>query len=118
LLAAAGAAIALAGVFGGPRLIEWLYGGQYRGAEPALQVLALAVLFSFVNYALTHFLIARGRQRLNLIFNALLFVVNGGLCLYLVPRYGLPGAAAATLASEALLFGLCAWALARLPLDR
>jgi O-antigen/teichoic acid export membrane protein len=114
LLALAGAGVALAGGFGGPWLIEVLYGGQYRGAEPALQILAVAVLFSFVNYALTHFLIAWGRQRLNLLFNGLLFVLNGALCLSLIPRFGLAGAAVGGLASEVLLFALCAWALARL----
>jgi O-antigen/teichoic acid export membrane protein len=113
LLAAAGAGIAAAGVWGGPWLIQWLYGEQYRGAEPALQILSAAVLFSFVNYALTHFLIAWGRQRLNLLFNGLLFGLNAALCLYLVPRFGLRGAAAAVLASEVLLSGLCTWALAR-----
>jgi O-antigen/teichoic acid export membrane protein len=111
LLAAAGTGVALAGWLGGPWLIAALYQGDYADAVPVLQVLALSALPAFINYALTHFLVARGRQKLNLWFNAVILVLNAALCVALVPRLGPPGAAWATLASECTLFGLCWWAL-------
>ncbi|HLF28110.1 MAG TPA: flippase [Anaerolineae bacterium] len=111
----AGAGIALAGIgaLGGPWLIEHLYPGQYAGSAVALQLLALALLPAFVNYALTHFLIAHGRQKLNLLFNAVIFVLNLALCFALIPRFGPAGAAAAVVISECVLFALCGYALAR-----
>jgi O-antigen/teichoic acid export membrane protein len=111
LLALAGGAVAAAGFLGGPWLIEQLYGRQYAGSESPLQILALAVPLIFVNYALTHFIVAFDRQALNLLLSALLFAVNAALCLTLIPRYGPAGAAAAMLVSELLLLGLCSWAL-------
>jgi O-antigen/teichoic acid export membrane protein len=110
-LAVAGGAAALAGSLGGPWVIGLLYGTQYRGAEVALQLLSLSLLFSFVNYGLTHFLIALGRQRLNLVFNAGLLVINAGICLALIPTYGPAGAAAGVLISEVLLCAACGGSL-------
>ena len=110
-LAGTGAAIACAALAGGPWLIETLYGGQYAGSEAAVQILGLAALPTFVNYALTHFLIALNRQRLNLIFNVIVFGLNLALCLILIPRFGPTGAAAAVLISECVLFVLCRRAL-------
>lgn len=108
-----GAALASAGVLGSPWLIEQLYAGQYAGSAAILQILAIALLPTFVNYALTHFLIALGQQRLNLLFNAMIFVLNFALCLALIPRAGAIGAAAAVLISECVLFVLCGYALSR-----
>ena len=110
-LAIIGLIIAGAGWIGGPWLINRLYGDQYVGATIALQLLALSVLMTFVNYALTHFLIAINRQRLNLLFNAIIFAINIGLCALLIPRLGPAGAALATLLSESVLLMLCGWAL-------
>lgn len=111
LLALTGGTIAAGGFLGGPWLIERLYGGEYGGSKAALQTLSLAVPLTFVNYALTHFMIALDRQRLNLLFNAILFCVNAALCAALIPRYGATGAAAAVLVSELLLLALCSSAL-------
>lgn len=111
LLATAGAGLAAAGWLGAPFLIGWLYQGEYAAAGVPVQILSLALLPAFVNYALTHFLIAQGRQRLNLIFNLGVFVLNISLCLLLIPRLDVAGAALATLTSETVLLILCALAL-------
>ncbi|MBI2835069.1 MAG: flippase [Acidobacteria bacterium] len=111
LLAGIGVVLGIAGVIGGPTLIHLLYGSQYAGAEQPLQILSLTFVFTFVNYALTHFLVALGRQRLNLWFAVATFGANVVVSMTLIPRFGVPGAAAAVLVSEAFLFGLCAWAL-------
>lgn len=107
LLGLAGGAIALGSVLAGPRLIDWLYAGQYAGAERSVQVLGVAVLLTFLNYGLTHFLIAMNRQALNLLFTGVIFVFNVGACLILIPRFGPAGAAASVLLSEGLLLLLC-----------
>jgi len=108
-----GMILAAAGTLGGPWLIEQLYRGQYAESATALQILSLGLLPTFVNYALTHFLIALGRQRLNLVFNATIFVLNLALCLALIPAFGPAGAAVAVVISECVLFALCRGALAR-----
>jgi O-antigen/teichoic acid export membrane protein len=111
ILAATGFAVALAGIALGPTLIWLLYGDQYSGAEIVFSILAVASLPVFVNYALTHFLIAADRQHLNLVFNAVIFALNLFLCLLLIPRWGAGGAAGAVLASELALLALCSMAL-------
>jgi O-antigen/teichoic acid export membrane protein len=113
VLALAGSLIAVGGVLLGPWLIHVLYGTQYAGSTLPLQLLALAALPIFINYALTHFLVARRQQRLNLIFNAVIFVINLTLCSVLIPRFGPSGAALSTLLSEVALLTLCSIALAR-----
>ena len=117
LLALAGAVIALSGWLLGPELIQVLYGQQYAGAAQPLQILSLAVLPTFINYALTHFLVALRRQRLNLLFNIIIFGVNLALCLVLIPQFGSSGAALATGLSEGVLLILCVLSLLRLTHD-
>lgn len=99
----------MGGVVVGPTLVRVLYAGEHDDAARPLQILALAVLPVFVNYVLTHVLIAADRQQLNLAFNAVVFGVNAGLCLVLAASFDAPGAAGATLVSEIVLLGLC-WA--------
>lgn len=113
VLALAGLSITGGGVLLGPWLIHFLYDTQYAGSTLPLQVLAIAALPIFINYALTHFLVARRQQRLNLIFNAVIFVINLILCSVLIPRFGPAGAALSTLLSELVLLTLCSIALAR-----
>lgn len=117
-LAFAGSSIALAGWLLGPLVIHFLYGDQYAGSTPVVQILALATLPTFINYALTHFLVAARQQRLNLIFNIGIFFVNLALCLWLIPRFGPSGAALATVLCEVLLLALCGFALSRSALPR
>ncbi len=116
-LALAGSLIALGGWLFGPWLIQLLYGQQYAGAVRPLQILALAVLPTFINYALTHFLVALRQQRLNLLFNLIIFGVNLALCLLLIPQFGSSGAALATGLSEGVLLILCVLSLLRLTRD-
>ena len=79
----------------------------------ALQILMLATLPIFINYALTHFLVVLRQQRLNFVFNAVILVVNLALCWFLIPRFGPGGAAIATVLSETLLLMLCVLAVSR-----
>ena len=114
-LAGCGALVAAVGVTAGPWLLSLLYGSQYAGAAAPFQILAVAVLFTFVNYALTHFVIAYDLHRRYLAFTATVFVGNLVLCLVLVPRFGPVGAAWSVVLSEAVLLILCWRALPRIP---
>ena len=112
-LAGCGALVAAVGVTAGPWLLDLLYGSQYAGAAAPFQILAVAVLFTFVNYALTHFVIAHDLHRRYLAYTATVFVLNLVLCLVLVPHFGPVGAAWSVVVSEALLLNLCWRALSR-----
>ena len=113
LLTLAGSLIAVGGGLLGPGLIHFLYRDQYASSTLPLQILAFAALPTFINYALTHFLVAVRQQRLNFAFNVGIFFVNLALCLWLIPRLGPSGAALSTVLSETLLLALCSWALSR-----
>ena len=114
-LAGCGALVAAVGVTAGPALLDVLYGSQYAGAVAPFQILAVAVLFTFVNYALTHFVIAYDLHRRYLAYTATVFLGNLVLCVVLVPRFGPVGAAWSVVLSEALLLLLCWRALPRVP---
>ncbi|MDP8999491.1 MAG: polysaccharide biosynthesis C-terminal domain-containing protein [Myxococcota bacterium] len=60
-----------------------------------------------LNYALSWFLVARGRERPYLGIVVLMTIVNVCVNLVTVPRWGGPGAAWATLLSEATLSVCC-----------
>ena len=113
VLAGCGVLVAAVGVTAGPWLLELLYGSQYAGASAPLQVLAVAVLFTFVNYALAHFLIAHDMHRRYLAYTVTVFTLNLVLCLVLVPRFGPVGAAWSVVLSEVVLLILCWRALPR-----
>ena len=90
-----------------------VYGAGFVRAAPSLRVLAIALPILFLNYGLTHFLIARDLERRNLLFAALMLVVNVSANLLLIPRFAGPGAACATLVTEVALTICCAIALRR-----
>ena len=85
-------------------LIEFLYGGDYQPAAAGLRILLSGFLFSFLHFVLHVILVSIDQQntlaRMSLI--GLLFNIIANLVL--IPRYGLIGAAAATVASEFLIF--------------
>jgi O-antigen/teichoic acid export membrane protein len=93
--------------------LRLLYGQAYAEAVPVLRILSPALLFIFVNYALTHFLVALRGQKWNAIFAGVCVLVNVGLNFLWIPRYGGVGAAAATVGTEGVLFVLCFLAVRR-----
>jgi O-antigen/teichoic acid export membrane protein len=112
-LAALGAIAALVGVVAGNSLIAWLYGSLYAGAAAPFRILAATVVLTFVNYALTHYLVSFDRQRTLLACNLAVFATAAVACAVLVPRAGLAGAALAMTIAEMLLLILCLNALWR-----
>jgi O-antigen/teichoic acid export membrane protein len=92
-------------------LIWVLYGAQYAASANVLQVLALACLPMYLNYGLTHALIAADRPRLYAVFTLGAMFVNVAANLLFIPLLGVEGAAVATVATEVMLFALCAAAI-------
>jgi O-antigen/teichoic acid export membrane protein len=89
-----------------------VYGGRYPEAAPMLGVLALSVPLFFVNYALTHQVIAWNGQRAFLVITVAALVTNVTANLALVPAYGGMGAAWSTLATEIVVAAGCLTVLA------
>jgi O-antigen/teichoic acid export membrane protein len=89
-------------------VVKLLYGEQYGYAGGLLQVLALACLPMFLNYGLTHVLIALDKPHLFAAFTLSALLVNVGANLALLPTMGVMGAAVATIMAECTLLTLCA----------
>jgi O-antigen/teichoic acid export membrane protein len=93
-----------------------LYGDLYTASVPMLRVLALAALPMYLNYMLTHTLIALDRPRLYALATLCALVVNVLINLALIPSLGAIGAAWATGLTEVALLVVCAscvaWSLA------
>jgi O-antigen/teichoic acid export membrane protein/glycosyltransferase involved in cell wall biosynthesis len=95
--------LAVGGVTLGMPLLVVLFGTRYAAAAPALGILALSILpFSVVMIA-ARGLVATGRQRLDLLANAVAVVANLLANLLLIPRWGATGAALAQLFSLTLM---------------
>jgi O-antigen/teichoic acid export membrane protein len=97
------------------RIVGLVYRGGFARAVPSLRVLAGALPILFLNFGLTHFLIARDLERRNLAFAGIMLVVNVAANLLLVPPLAGPGAAWATLITEAALTVCCLIALRARP---
>jgi O-antigen/teichoic acid export membrane protein len=108
------AALTVPAYFAAWVMVPFVYGAGYAAAAPAFQILMLAFPLLSLNYALTHQVIAWDGHRAFAAMCAAAVVVNVGLNWILIPRYGIAGAAWATLATEAFLAGCCAVALLRL----
>jgi PST family polysaccharide transporter len=96
---------------GQARIITTLFGGGFARAVPSLAILALAVPLMYLNCGLTHFLIARDLGGRIFVFAAAMVLLNVGVNLIAIPRWGGPGAAWATVLTEVALTGCCLFAL-------
>lgn len=103
----AGAALAL----GGALVARRIFGPQFARTVPALRILSLALPLLFLNFGLTHFLIARDLGMRHLALAGLMVPINLVGNLALSPRWGAAGAAWATLLTEAALSACCLVAL-------
>jgi O-antigen/teichoic acid export membrane protein len=84
-------------------IVHLTYGGAYYGAIDALRVLSLSMPLLFINYALTHQVIAWDGQRRYLLISCAALVANVAANVWLIPAYGMSGAAWATLITEVVV---------------
>ncbi len=94
-----------------PAVLNALYGARFVDAARALQILALALPLFFVNYALTHQVIAWDGQRSYLTITAAALIANLGLNALLIPTGAMVGAAVSTLMTELVVMAGCLGAL-------
>jgi O-antigen/teichoic acid export membrane protein len=113
LLAAGTAAGGLFFAFAVP-IVAVVYGSGFADAAPSLRVLGLAAPLVCLNYALSHILVARNEERRSLVFAGIALLANVAANRVLLPRLGGPGAAWATLVTEATMTLCCLVYLASL----
>ncbi|MAU00150.1 MAG: hypothetical protein CL608_23670 [Anaerolineaceae bacterium] len=111
LLALAGGTVALTFWLAAPWLIGWLYGADFVSSVPVLQLLGLTVLPVYINYSLTHYLVARGQQQTLTGLTAVTLLLHALFCWQFIPRLGLIGPALSVLLVESVLLLGCLWAL-------
>ena len=93
---ASGLITALCGVFvcvTGPTLLRILYGKEYVGAVGALRVLVIEVVLSGATFVLAQAFMALGRPGIVTILQAIGLSLSIPMMLWLIPRYGIYGAA-------------------------
>lgn len=83
-----------------PFVIPLLFGEQFNGAVPVLNIMILSTLFSVMGSACTNYMIINNRPYVRLIRTALGLLTNAILNIFLIPRFGIIGAAYATLISQ------------------
>ncbi|WP_374688155.1 oligosaccharide flippase family protein [Promineifilum sp.] len=113
LLLASGLGLAVAGWLVAPTLLPLLFGPTYAGSARVFQILGVSLIPAFVNYSLTHYLVARGQQLLMGVFTGAMLLLHAGASWYLIPRLGPIGPALSIVLAELLLTLLCAAALWR-----
>jgi lipopolysaccharide exporter len=88
-----------------------LFGPEFGPAAAVLRVLALAVPLMFLNYLLTHIIVARGSQVLVAWFGGAALVSHLAASWYLIPLWGATGVAASMVLAESVLLLCCLGAL-------
>jgi len=105
--------IAVGGCILGPAIIAAVFGPEYGPAGPAMAILILSIPFTMSKEVDLISLLVSGRERTIMRMTAAAVAVNLTLNLALIPRYGIPGAAIATVSTEALRAGFARWCAAR-----
>jgi O-antigen/teichoic acid export membrane protein len=85
--------MAIGGWLVAPVLLPFLYGPSYAESVRVFQILSISLVPAFVNYSLTHYLVARGQQLLMGVFTGAMLALHAGLSWYLIPRLGVVGPA-------------------------
>jgi len=83
----------------GPTLLRLLYGQEYVGAVGALRILVVEVILSGATFVLAQAFMALNRPGVVTILQAVGLSLSIPMMLWLIPRYGIYGAAAALLTS-------------------
>lgn len=97
--------IALVGVFLGPDIIDAVFGASYLPATLSWQILIGTVVIVFPGMILGNAIFAYDQQRRFILALAIGAISNIGLDFLLIPRWGAPGSAAATVVAQFLANG-------------
>jgi O-antigen/teichoic acid export membrane protein len=83
-----------------------LLGSAFMNTATVLPIMALMLVPQTISITLGRVLVASGNQKRVMVATGLALVVNAGLNLMLIPRFGYMGAAAAAMASELAVAGV------------
>ena len=95
-------------------MMDLIFGAQYQAGARALQLLLFSLVLLAVHSATRSVFLAIHRLGMETVIIAIGVVTNVSLNLYLIPRYGIEGAAVATIGGEAVILVGAFLALARL----
>jgi O-antigen/teichoic acid export membrane protein len=110
--------VAVGGCLLAPGLIALVYGAEYAPAAAVLAWLVWVIPIAGARESAVAALLASNGERAFLRSNVITVVCNVALVLTLVPWYGLLGAAAATVATEAVRLVVIAWCAVQLDYAR
>ncbi|MFP4082798.1 MAG: flippase [Candidatus Aminicenantes bacterium] len=86
-----------------PRIINLLFGSEYSHSVTALQILIFVIIFLFPGNLFAHVLASSNRHKSLALVNFIGVLMNIGLNLILIPKYGYRGAGIATIITEVML---------------
>ena len=104
--------LALGGVILGEDIIRFLYGASYLSAVFPFRILILSVLPVFPSYLIGNYVFAHNAQKKMVPYVIAGSLINVVLNAVLIPRYGIVGAAIATVAAQLAYNGIT-WRLAK-----
>jgi O-antigen/teichoic acid export membrane protein len=108
-----GLPVALYGLVGSRGLLELLYGEPYAAADTTLTLLLLSAVFTFPAWIASTAAYAVGAERRVVMVVAASFTFNVTANLVAIPAWGIDGAAAVNVVTEATTFALLLVVLAR-----
>lgn len=92
-------------------ITDFIFGEQYIGVDTVLTLHVWGAVFIAINAISSKYLVTKGLQKHSVFKNVIGIFVNVGLNFILIPRYGVNGAAFATVVSHLfstyIYFGLC-----------
>jgi len=96
----AGMFICVIGILYGEKLIVLLFGSGYQTAFIPFAIFCVNFIFMFPNMLLSQYMISIGSQKIVLLFMSTVAIINIIINIFVIPLYGIAGAALATMASE------------------
>jgi O-antigen/teichoic acid export membrane protein len=105
--------VAVGGYFLAAPIVLFLFGANYAGSIPVLQILIWSAALAILRGTYKHGLVAAGKQNLDLRSALIAASANVALNLVLIPKYGPIGAAVATVAAESLWLLLSSYYMKR-----
>jgi O-antigen/teichoic acid export membrane protein len=105
--------IALYGLVGSRVLLQTMYGEPYADADRALALLLLSLVFTFPAWIASTTAYAAGAERRIVAIVAASFTLNVTANLFAIPAWGIEGAAAVNVITEALTLALLIFVLQR-----
>jgi len=94
-------------------IINFVYGEGYHEAVQVLQILSWSLLFTFMMAPTSDQLVSANQQKYNLIGWVIAVLANISANWFLIPHYGIIGAAWATFMSQLILYALLSYFLRR-----